>query len=195
MDCLLFSLPTLQLAKRLLGTILVHESPEGTTRGKIVEVEAYKGPYDRAAHSYGGRRTPRTEVMFGPPGRLYVYRSYGIHLCCNVVSAPPGHPEAILIRALEPLTGLELMATRRGLPLDKKVQFCNGPGKLTQAMGITMDHYGHDLTVPPLYISHDEPALSDDQILTGPRIGIPNAGEARDYPWRFWIGGNRYVSR
>ena len=191
----LLALPTLELAPRLLGAELIHESPEGITIGRIVEVEAYRGPEDRAAHSFGGRRTARTEVMFGPPGHLYVYRSYGIHLCCNVVSAPVGKPEAILIRALEPLEGLDLMAARRRLPLSRAREFCNGPGKLTQAMGIGMEHYGHDLRKPPLRLRVGDFRPQPEQIERGPRIGIDRSGEAKFYPWRFWIGGNRYVSR
>ncbi|MDI3316995.1 MAG: DNA-3-methyladenine glycosylase [Bacillota bacterium] len=108
--------PAVEVAPELLGAVLVHDGPEGCTCGRIVEVEAYAGPEDRAAHSWGGRRTARTEVMYGPPGRTYVFAIYGMHWCFNVVAGPGGKPEAILVRALEPLCGLELMRRRRSRP-------------------------------------------------------------------------------
>lgn len=194
-----FQLPTLELARNLLGCTLVHNQRDQLTAGRIVEVEAYRGPQDQAAHSYGGRRTARTEVMFGPPGHLYVYTSYGIHACCNVVSGPPGAPEAILIRALEPVAGQEIMAARRQLKEGRPIfELTNGPGKLCQAMHISKAHYGQDLTSEPLYISDTRDDLDPppgSQVRTGPRIGIDNAGEARHYPWRFWLGDNPWVSR
>lgn len=180
--------PTLELCKRLLGAELVH----GETAGLIVEVEAYIGPGDRAAHSYGGRRTKRTEVMFGPPGFAYVYISHGIHYCFNVVSGEEGNPEAILVRALQPTRGIEIMRERRRCQDDRELT--NGPGKLCQALGITLEHYGWDLTQPPFFIRPGQ-TLRDEDIACGPRIGIDSAGEARYYPWRFWIKGNPYVSR
>lgn len=180
--------PTLELCRDLLGCELVH----GETAGLIVEVEAYMGPDDRAAHSYGGRRTKRTRVMFGPPGFAYVYISYGIHHCFNVVSGEEGKPEAILIRSLEPTRGLDIMRERRGRRDDRDLT--NGPGKLCQAMGISLAQYGWDLTKPPFFL---RPGLPDanKSIACGPRIGIESAGEARHYPWRFWLEGNPFVSR
>lgn len=180
--------PTLELCKRLLGAELVH----GETAGLIAEVEAYIGPGDRAAHSYGGRRTKRTEVMFGPPGFAYVYISHGIHYCFNVVSGEEGNPEAILVRALQPTRGIEIMRKRRRRRDDRELT--NGPGKLCQALGITIAHYGWDLTRPPFFIRPGQ-RVRDEDIACGPRIGIDSAGEARDYPWRFWIKGNPFVSR
>lgn len=180
--------PTLELCRRLLGAELVH----GETAGLIVEVEAYIGPGDRAAHSYGGRRTKRTEVMFGPPGLAYVYISHGIHYCFNVVSGEEGNPEAILVRALQPTRGIEMMRERRRRRDDRELT--NGPGKLCQALGITIDHYGWDLTRPPFYIRPGQ-RVRDEDIARGPRIGIDGAGEARHYPWRFWLKGNPFVSR
>lgn len=200
-----FNLPTLELAKRLLGAQLVHETEEGRLAGQIVEVEAYLGPEDRAAHSYGGRRTKRTEVMYGPPGYAYLYRIYGIHVCLNIVSGPIDKPEAILIRALDPIDGIETMIRNRGMevPLDQKGQWhlprlkkvTNGPGKLVEALAIPIDLYGHDMGEPPLYVRPHREAVSEDRIATGPRVGIENTGEARYYPWRLKIAGNPFVSK
>lgn len=183
--------PTLELAKALLGCLLVKETSEGTTSGIIVETEAYMGAQDRAAHSFGGRRTKRTEIMFGEPGITYTY-SMHTHCLFNVVSSEIDQPEAILIRAVEPFSGGELMAERR--PKAKnEIHWTNGPGKLTKALGITMADYGHPLDKSPLWIARGID-VEPEQIATGQRIGIQNAGEAVHYPWRFWISGNKFVS-
>lgn len=184
-----FQQPTLQLARSLLGCLLVKETEEGLSAGYIVETEAYKGPHDRAAHSYGNRRTKRTEIMFRQAGLVYTY-SMHTHCLINVVSAGIDEPEAVLIRALEPFTGIDLMKKRR--PVAQMKNLTNGPGKLTKAMGITMEDYGRKLYEPPLYISEGK---SPAEIEQGTRIGIHNSGEARDYPWRFWMKGNPYVSK
>lgn len=186
-----FAQPTLKLAQSLLGCLLVKETEDGIASGYIVETEAYKGPEDRAAHSFNNRRTKRTEVMFGKQGYVYTYTMHR-HCLVNIVSAEEGKPEAVLIRALEPATGIPLMYERRGQAVKKEVQLTNGPGKLTKALGITMEDYGHDIRQPPLYITK---GILPKQISSGPRIGIENSGEARDYPWRFWIEGNPFVSR
>lgn len=184
--------PTLDLAKALLGCVLIKETPEGTASGIIVETEAYMGPDDQAAHSFGNRRTKRTEVMFGEPGITYTY-SMHTHCLFDVVSGEVGHPHAILVRGIEPFSGHELMAVRR--PKAKnQYQWTNGPGKLTKALGITMNDYGHQLDQPPLQITQGPP-IDKAQITSGPRIGIQNSGEAVDYPWRFWLKGNKYISR
>ncbi|WP_083630706.1 DNA-3-methyladenine glycosylase [Sulfobacillus thermosulfidooxidans] len=186
-----FDLPTHELARRLLGMICVHDTPLGRTAGRIIEVEMYKGPWDKAAHSYGGKMTERTRVMYGPPGHAYVYFIYGMHYCLNVVSGPVGYPEAILIRALEPVEGLDIMAKRRQIRhLGSMRQICqltNGPGKLAQALGITREHYGLPLYNSPLTLYHDQDPLPSSQIAAGPRINVSYAQEAADFPWRFWI--------
>lgn len=185
-----FQQPTLDLAKALLGKLLVKETDKGIASGWIVETEAYIGPDDRAAHSYGNRRTARTEVMFGAPGYAYTY-SMHTHCLVNVVSGEIDHPEAVLIRAIEPYTGIDLMFERRGV--DKKLkELTNGPGKLTKALGITMADYGKTLMEPPLYLAEGREIIG---ISSGPRIGIENTGEARDYPWRFWETGSPFVPR
>ncbi|MDA3130220.1 DNA-3-methyladenine glycosylase [Aliibacillus thermotolerans] len=185
-----FNEPTLSFAKKLLGNILVKETPEGIAAGKIVETEAYCGENDRAAHSFGNRRTKRTEIMFGPPGYAYVYVMH-THALINIVTEAEGIPHAVLIRAVEPVIGEELMFARRGK--DKKhTDLTSGPGKLTKALGITKADYGRPMFEKPLYIAKGKPVT---EISSGPRIGIPNTGEAKDYPWRFWKTGNKYVSR
>jgi DNA-3-methyladenine glycosylase len=181
--------PTLLLAKALLGCLLVKESKEGITAGYIVETEAYIGPGDRAAHSYQNKRTPRTEVMFQASGMVYTYLMH-THCLFNVVSGGVEKPEAILIRALEPVYGIELMKKRRGV--EDLLRLTIGPGNLTKSLGITMEDYGHQLTIPPLYVAE---GFCPESISFGKRIGIDNSGEAKDYPWRFWISNNKYVSR
>lgn len=181
--------PTLELAKALLGCLLVKETSEGMAAGYIVETEAYIGPGDRAAHSYNNRRTARTEVMFQHSGLAYTYLMH-THCLFNVVSGGVEKPEAVLIRALEPQSGLELMKIRRGV--EELIKLTNGPGNLTKSLGITMDDYSHPLTLPPLYIAK---GFCPESISVGKRIGIDKSGEARDYPWRFWVTNNPYVSR
>ncbi|MEH7748613.1 DNA-3-methyladenine glycosylase [Neobacillus drentensis] len=179
---------TLELAKALLGCLLVKETNEGMAAGYIVETEAYIGPGDRAAHSYNNRRTPRTEVMFQRSGLVYTYLMH-THCLFNVVSGGEEHPEAVLVRALEPLYGLELMKKRRGK--EDLLSLTNGPGKLTKSLGITIEDYSHPLTLPPLFIAK---GICPESISAGKRIGIDKTGEARDYPWRFWITNNQFVS-
>jgi len=187
---LFFRKPTLELARALIGKLLVKETEEGTAAGWIVETEAYMGPEDRAAHSFGNRRTKRTEVMFGPPGFVYTYVMH-THCLVNVVSGEVSVPNAILIRAVEPYKGIELMRERRP-KISRDEDLTNGPGKLTKALGIVKEDYGHSLDKPPLYIAEGR---IPEIIKTGPRIGIENSGEAKEYPWRFWEGGNPFVSR
>jgi DNA-3-methyladenine glycosylase len=169
------------VARRLIGWAVLVEGVGGV----VVETEAY-APDDAASHSYRGR-TQRNATMFGPPGRLYVYRSYGIHWCANVVCEPEGIGAAVLLRALEPTVGLELMETRRGL--DDPLLLCSGPGRLTQALAIDGSDDGrvfgeHGLTLLP-------PAGEPD-VVQGPRIGI---SREVDRPWRYSLRGSPYVSR
>jgi DNA-3-methyladenine glycosylase len=181
--------PTLELAKAMLGCLLVKETHQGIAAGYIVETEAYKGPGDRAAHSFNNRRTARTEIMFHRSGLAYTYLMH-THCLFNVVSGGEEKPEAILVRALEPRNGIDIMKTRRGL--EELKNLTNGPGKLTKALGITMDDYGCSLTHPPIYLAK---GFYPESISVGKRIGIENTGEARDYPWRFWVTNNQFVSR
>ncbi|MGH1488415.1 MAG: DNA-3-methyladenine glycosylase [Acidimicrobiales bacterium] len=176
----------LDVAPLLLGAVL----RVGERAGRIVEVEAYEGSDDAASHAARGP-TPRSGVMFGPPGFLYVYRIYGMHWCANIVCGPEGEPGAVLIRALEPLDGVDLMWA--GRPKARKItDLCSGPGKLCAAMGIDGDHDGVDLLSPDspvtLEISAEPGSLA---VLFGPRVGITKATER---PWRFAVSGNPHVS-
>ena len=185
--------PTLRVARVLLGKVLVHDTPEGRAAGRIVEVEAYRGPRDRAAHTAGGRRTPRNETMWGPPGHAYVYFVYGMHYCVNVTTQPPGVPEAVLLRALEPLDGIELMRTRRALPEGPEWKLCRGPGALCRAMGLTRAQDGADLVHSRLRII-DAPPTPPSRIARTARIGVASAGTDALRPWRFLVRGSVAVS-
>ncbi len=180
------------VAADCLGRWLVHESAEGTTVGRIVEAEAYEGPEDRAAHSFGGRRTARTEAMFGPPGHAYVFFLYGMHWNFNVVTGPVGSPCAVLLRAVEPVAGQALMARRRGREATDR-ELTNGPAKLCQAFGISREHYGLDLCEGPLRLAAGE-ALPPERLATAPRVGVEYAGEWADRPWRFFDRESPHVS-
>jgi DNA-3-methyladenine glycosylase len=191
---------TLEVARELLGKYLVHKMSNQKLVGKIVEVEAYKGPEDKGAHSYGNKLTPRTKVMFGPPGYAYIFNIYGMYKCMNVVTEPEGRPCAVLIRAVQPIQGQDIMAQnrygKRYTSLNKRsiINISNGPGKLCMALGITMEHYGEDLCGNVLYIAEDTQHEAFN-IATSPRINIDYAEEAVHFPWRFYIQGNDYVSK
>ena len=177
----------LTVARELIGKKLVTNLPEGLTSGIIVETEAYMGTIDAAAHSYKGL-TERTKVFYGTGGFVYVYLIYGMHICTNVVVNVENVPEAILIRALEPVDGIELMKIRRG---KKNIrELCSGPGKLSQALGITKNFYGADLCGEKIFIE-DGKNLS---VATTPRINVAYAGEAADYLWRFIAADNIFLS-
>lgn len=181
----------LVVAPELLGCVLTLTDARGSVRsGRIVEVEAYRGEADPASHAFRGP-TPRTQVMFGPAGFLYVYRSYGIHWCANVVCGDDGTAAAVLLRALEPVEGLEAMYTNR--PKARRDRdLASGPGKLCAALGITGDDGGADLCGDQASRIHLSPAIEDvGGIYQGPRVGI---SAATDKPWRFWIANNPNVS-
>jgi len=178
------------VAEDLLGKVLVHRTREGITAGIIVETEAYIGEDDPACPASFGR-TERSEPLFGPPGFAYVYLNYGIHYLMNAVTEADGYPGAVLIRALQPLDGIELMQKRRapdGREIDEHA-LCRGPGNLTKALGITIKDNRLDLAASKLTI--DDRGISVGRIATGPRIGIRVAIER---PWRYWVEGHRSVS-
>jgi len=182
------------VAKELLGKILVKYEDGKYLSGKIVEVEAYDGSMDEAAHTFIGK-TKRNEIMFEEGGYLYVYFTYGAHFCCNVVTGIKGWGTAVLIRALEPLEGIEFMAFNRygrNLVREKeKINLTSGPGKVCHAMSITKKHYGYDLTGDSIYIL-DQPKIKQKNIVVATRIGIK---KSVDLPWRFYIKNNPYISR
>ncbi|HVN27421.1 MAG TPA: DNA-3-methyladenine glycosylase [Candidatus Binataceae bacterium] len=186
-----YARPVLTVARECIGKILVHRTPEGETAGRIVEAEAYRGPLDLAAHSSRGL-TKRTTAMFGPPGHAYVYFLYGMHWAMNIVTTAEGKPHAVLIRALEPLRGLELMARRRRKPATSR-ELTNGPGKLTEALAITGADYGRDLCGDELFLEQDN-VDTRGRIGRSARINVDYAAEWAALPWRFYEKGNRYVS-
>jgi DNA-3-methyladenine glycosylase len=181
--------PVLTVARDIIGAVLVHESAEGIAAGRVVEAEAYRGPEDLAAHSARGRRTKRTEAMWGEAGRAYVFLLYGVHWAFNVVTGAIGEPHAVLVRALEPLPPFELLSARRG-PAPGRRELTNGPGKLTAALAIGPRHYGHDLTAGPLYLT----AGPRGRVGRSPRINVDYAEAWAAKPWRFYERGNRFVS-
>lgn len=182
-----YSKNTVEVARELLGTFLIHETEEGVTVGKIVETEAYLCSKDPACHAANGM-TNRNEPMFGPPGTVYVYQIYGIYMCFNAVTNREGVGEAVLIRALEPVDGITLMQKRRGKTTLKDL--CSGPAKLVIAMGITMDLNGTSLYTGPLKIGYE--GGKNFGIHTTTRIGI---SEGAELPLRFYMEGNSYISK
>jgi len=185
-----YARPVLTVARETIGKILVHDTDAGRVAGRIVEAEAYRGPEDRAAHSFGGRRTARTEAMFGPPGYAYVFFVYGMHWHVNLVTTAAEVPHAVLIRAVEPLAGIELMAARRGLPPNDR-NLTNGPGKVCEAFDIDKRCYGLDLCRSELFLS-DGPRA---KVTRAARIGVDYAGAWAARPWRFFDATSAYVSR
>jgi DNA-3-methyladenine glycosylase len=177
------------VAESLLGTLLVHDSPAGRTVGRIVETEAYLADGDGASHSARGP-TPRCASMFLEPGHAYVYLIYGVHLCFNVVTGPVGSGEAVLIRALEPLEGLDLMQQRRGAVALRDLT--NGPGKCAQAMGLERGHDGLDLGGGSLRLAARAPGWSPGRVVTTGRVGI---SKSVDLALRFYLEGSTWVSR
>ena len=181
--------PVLTVARAVLGRVVVHETRHGRLAGLIVEVEAYGGSDDPASHAHRGR-TARNAVMFGPPGHAYVYFTYGMHFCLNLVTGPAGRASAVLVRALEPVEGEEVMRRRRGVTEWERLT--RGPGCVARALGLELEHDGLDLTAGPLWIA-DAPARRGGwRVATGPRVGIRVAA---DRPWRFHLDGHPCVSK
>lgn len=176
-----YARPALTVARELLGTHLVLEEGGARRVGRIVETEAYIGEHDLACHAAKGL-TPRTEVLFGPPGRAYVYLIYGMHHCFNVVTETPGVAGAVLVRGVEPVEGLAPGART------------DGPGRLCKAFGITLAHNRLDLQASPLYLTVG-PAVPEEQVERGPRIGVDYAGEWAQAPFRLWVRGSVHVSK
>jgi DNA-3-methyladenine glycosylase len=186
-----YSRSALEVSADLLGKVLVRRVGRKNLAGIIVETEAYVGPHDLACHASKGH-TPRTSVMFGPPGHAYVYMIYGFHFCLNVVTEPPGYPAAVLIRAVEPLESVDLMRKLRNNP-ERDTNIASGPGKLCKAMSIDKQLNGADFLGTTIWI--EDRKLDPGAARTSPRIGVDYAGEYKDKPWRFFVEGNPHVSR
>ena len=192
LDRAFYTRETLQVAKELLGKIIVHETNGVKIKGRIIETEAYIGAIDKACHAYGGRRTPRTEALYGKPGIAYVYFIYGMYYCFNVITKEEGSPEGVLIRAVQPIEGLEEMSKQRfGKSFNEltKAQVKNltsGPSKLCMAFNINKECNKQDLCTSNIYI--EEPKeIEEFEIIETKRIGIDYAEEAKDFLWRFYI--------
>ncbi|WP_048191995.1 DNA-3-methyladenine glycosylase [Methanobacterium sp. SMA-27] len=190
---------TIVVAKGLLGCFLVHRTLEGITKGKIVEIEAYMGPNDKGAHSYGGRHAPRMDPLYNTGGYAYIFQLHGHNYCFNVVTQKTGIPQAVLIRGLEPIQGLDLMAKRRNIDIStglrsKFKNLTNGPSKLCQAMDIDTSLNGIDLCGDELFITSGK-TFNDDEILSAPRVNIDYAEEYKDKQWRFFLKKNEFVSK
>lgn len=182
-----------KIAKELLGKILVTRWNRELTSGRIVEVEAYEGVIDRASHAFGGKKTPRNEIMYREGGFAYVYLCYGIHHLFNVVTHFSDTPHAVLVRALEPLGGISLMLERSGKEKADRT-LTRGPGNLSRALGITTKHTGYSLLSDQFFIADDGFRYKKTEIGASPRIGVDYAGTHAEWPYRFYIRGNPYVS-
>ena len=185
----------IQVARELIGKELVHSSSAGITSGIIVETEAYMGLIDPASHAFGGLRSKRTTVMYHPGGRAYIYLIYGMYNCMNVTTQKEGVPECVLIRALQPVRGIEIMQARRGRKNPENlINLTNGPGKLCQAMGIDADLYGADLCEKRLFVQEAEISIAGE-VGASRRLNIEYAGSARVFEWRFYLKGNPFVKK
>lgn len=189
---------TVEIAKALLGKILVRNLDGKLLAGRITETEAYIGRCDKACHAYNYRRTDRTSTMFMAPGHAYIYFIYGMHHCLNFVTEPEGEPSAVLIRAIEPIAGIDTIRRLRfgNKPVTayQRKHFMNGPGKVCQGLSLTREENRLDLTGDTLFVCDtpsdiglSNPVLPRETIFSGPRIGVDYAEEARDFPWRFWL--------
>ena len=196
-----------QIARDLIGTVLVTEFDGQRTAGIITETEAYRAPDDRACHAYANRRTARTEVMFQEGGIAYIYICYGIHHLFNVVTGPPGMAHAVLVRAIEPIDGQEIMIERRQFlgngthvnpkTMQPKPSLTTGPGALSQALGIHSNYSGQSLltAAAPIWIGAAENLIPDALIGVGKRIGVESAGDCALWPWRFWLKDSRFYKK
>jgi DNA-3-methyladenine glycosylase len=182
------------LAKDLLGKVLVTRVNGATTSGIITETEAYAGVGDKASHAYGGRRTNRTEIMYQQGGVSYVYLCYGIHYLFNVVTSLKDEPHAVLIRAVEPLTGKDIIEMRRNRSVDK-ASVSSGPGSVSKTLGIDLGLNSKDLTGNEIWVEDHGLRYDDSEIAATPRVGVDYAGDHALLPWRFFVKNNKYVSK
>ena len=182
------------LARDLLGKVLVTQVNGELTSGIITETEAYFGVQDKASHAYGGRRTRRTEIMYQQGGIAYVYLCYGIHYLFNIVTSVKDEPHAVLVRAVEPLNGKEIIGRRRNMSV-LKAPVSSGPGSVSKALGIDLGFNGLDLSGETIWIEDHGFRYNADAIIATPRVGVAYAGEDALLPWRFFLKGNKYVSK
>lgn len=183
----------LRISRELIGKVLCTNIDNSLAAGIITETEAYSGTDDRASHAYGGRRTNRTETMYQPGGIAYVYLCYGIHHLFNVVTNKKGKADAVLIRAIKPIEGIETMLDRRNFDTLKPA-LTAGPGRLTQALGITTDYDAQSLNKNIIWIENRNKNIQPEQIKSGPRIGVDYAGEDAELLWRFFLSESPWVS-
>lgn len=183
-----------QIAQELLGKVLVTYVDGQLTEGMIVETEAYSGCNDMACHANDGLRTARTEIMYGQGGVSYVYLCYGIHHLFNIVTNVEGLADAVLIRAVEPLTGIDLMLQRRKMN-QPAYRLTAGPGSMSKALGITTEHYGLSLSGDSIWLEDRGIDIPEKNLVAGTRVGVDYAGEHAKYPWRFSVKGNKWVSK
>lgn len=182
------------LSSKLLGKYLFTCVDGQLTGGIIIETEAYRGPEDRGSHAYNHRRTARNEIMYAKGGVVYMYICYGIHDMLNIVTGEKGESHAILIRAIEPTVGLDIMRVRRGFENDDK-RLCKGPGALAKALGLRKLHNGVSLESDEIWIEDRGDVITDENIVACPRIGLNIEEPFKSIPWRFYIKGNKYISR
>ncbi len=182
------------VARQLLGKHVYSLIDGQLTGGIIVETEAYKGPEDRGSHAYNGKRTPRNEMMYAAGGLAYMYICYGIHDMLNIVTGLAGTSHAALIRAIEPIEGVDVMRTRRHL-FNRDIRLCQGPGALAKAMGLTKIHNGIDLQDNVIWLEDHGLMYTDDRIVSSARVGMNFDGPFKTIPWRFYVKGNPFVSR
>ena len=182
------------IARELLGKVLLTNFEGRLCSGMIVETEAYAGPADKASHAYGGKHTPRTAPMFGPGGTAYVYLIYGMYDLFNIVTHEKGVPHAVLIRAIEPIEGIDTMLERRGMET-LQPRITAGPGVLSQALGITRKHSGMNLQGPEIWVENRGILIPPTDLIAGSRVGVSYAGEDALLPYRFSVRGNPYVSK
>ncbi|OXA75127.1 DNA-3-methyladenine glycosylase [Flavobacterium aquidurense] len=182
------------LAKDLLGKVLFTQIEGQITAGLIVETEAYFGEIDKASHAYGGRRTNRTEIMYSEGGVSYVYLCYGIHHLFNIVTSIKNEPHAVLIRAIEPLSGTEIMELRRNMTITNSA-ISSGPGSAAKALGINANFNKKDLDGDEIWLEDHSIRYTEDEIVATPRVGVTYAKEDAFLPWRFFVKGNKYVSK
>jgi DNA-3-methyladenine glycosylase len=185
--------PALEVAPLLLGAVLSRTGPEGTVAVRLTEVEAYLGEVDPGSHAFRGRGR-RNAVMFGEPGHLYTYFTYGMHVCANITCSPAGTASAVLLRGGQIVEGLELARSRRATS-KSDADLARGPARLCVAMGIALDDNGADLSRPPFELTQPSDSVRAEDVRSGPRTGVSGMGGSNDFPWRFWLADERTVSK